>query len=187
MGNPERGDLTVIREATSGYFLWRYAQYSGTDHSSSFIDEFRRKASALWVESDGIVEFHMPSSIYVKKHTGRASSLDAAVQASIEEIRHGLAIFESNGFSTNALELKIQELDSDFACIPDNSFCGGGKSKIIALSKDGDKWKLVLRNRYDVELVFDSTFHWVSTRNLSDQVKTKSKMLPVLIAPNSAK
>ena len=174
-GKKGRGDLLVIHDPQSGHYLWRYSQHAQSGTSSGFLKAFQSKIDALWVEPKGIVEFYIPSSYgFVKVYTEQASSLDSAVQASIDEIQQGLAIFENNGFNRNHLELKIGGLDREFRCEPLNSFCGDQKNQVISVTKDAENWRLLLRNRYDAEVVFDQDFKWISSKQLTLPPATKS-------------
>ncbi len=131
-----------------------------------------------------MLEFHLSGGLHMKKHTSHAGSLDSAVQASMEEIAQKLVMFEKqNEFHPNSLKLKIEELESDFACEPGNSFCPG-TTKIVSIAKEGKSRNLMLRNRYDVEVSFDDQFRWLRTKDSPPNSRPKSNSIPFVVAPN---
>jgi hypothetical protein len=44
--------------------------------------------------------------------------------------------------------------------------CGFDIKRIVSIGRDGDNWRLVIRNRWDQEVILDSQFKFVSTRRL---------------------
>ena len=99
--------------------------------------------------------------------------MDSAEQASIDEIQNGLPVFEHNGFRRPDIEVKFG-LDNEFRCEPLNSACQDHKNQIVSIAKDGENWRLLLRNRYDAEVVLDQDFKWVSTKRLTQPPKDTS-------------
>ena len=174
-GKKGRGDLLVIHEPQSGYYIWRYSQRSQRETSASFLNAFQSKAEALWVEPKGIVRFYILGQYgFVKVYTEKAVSLESAEEAAIDEIQQGLAIFEKNGFNRNHLELKIGGLDREFRCEPHNSVCQDYKIQVLSITKEAENWRLLLRNRYDAEVVFDQDFKWIRSKQLTLPPATKS-------------
>ena len=122
----------------------------------------------------------------VKKWQGRAGSLDAAVSASTNDIRQGLATFEGVGFHRDykfipvfglvrGFDAKLppgyKGIPADFQCEPFNAFCPSYNNRIASIVKQGANWRLVLRNRYDVEVIVDQNFDLVSAQQLTQPRK----------------
>lgn len=171
-GKVEQGDLTVIRDNTSGYYIWLYARRNQRG-TGSFLLELQSGRNVVWLDPDGIVDFQFAATLYVMKQTRKADSLDAAERASIDELQRDFLTFEKDGFKRNSKALQVKGLDRDFACPPMNPKCNDGESKITNISRLGDSWRFLLRNRYEVELIYDADLNWVSTRNLTSSPNLK--------------
>lgn len=172
----ERGDLVVVYEPQSGHFLWRYEPINQAN--DSFLNALNAGMLAVYVAPDDLVEFLMSGALYAKAHRERADNLWAAEGASITEIEHGLADFEKRGFHTDSKEIPLfSAIGMAFACPPPgepgglNSNCGWGAKRIVSVSREADNWRLVLRNRWDQEVILDRDFNFVSTRRLPEPEK----------------
>ena len=173
----ERGDLIVVYDPASGHYLWRYTGVKGPNDDTSFLHDLEAEKLAVYVGSEESVEFHVGSSLWVKAHRERAESLGAAERASIDGIEHGLGSYEDRGFSTDSKAIPLfRAIGMAFACVESprdpgfSALCGWG-AKIVLVRKDGDKWLLVLRNRWDQEVVLDKDFNLISTRRLEKPVQ----------------
>jgi hypothetical protein len=119
----------------------------------------------------------MSNAIFAEAHKGQANSLDGAESAAIAEIERRLPEFEKSGYDTSISSRVpiFQEIGMDFACPPygepgSSQGCGFGVKSIPSVSRVGDNWRLVVRNRWDQEVILDSSFKFVSTRRLSEPV-----------------
>ena len=169
-GKNEFGNLVVVYDPESAHYFWRYESVPQTGDLKSFLQVLQSGIEAVYAGPTGLVDFYMPGQIWVQQHSNRADNLDAALTAAIQEIRHGLPGFENSGYHTDAQEVPIaRAIGMDFACAPirDPEFsaaCGFGAKKFVSISRDGDNWLLVVRNRWDQEVILDSKFNLVSTQ-----------------------
>ena len=69
--------------------------------------------------------------------------------------------------------------------MPSVAKCDEQDTKIIQINWDGENWRIVLLNRYKLELVFDPAFNWKSTLSSAAPNEQKIKMVPIL--PNPVK
>jgi len=173
----ERGDLVVVYEPESGHYLWRYTPVAGPSDTTSFLNALRADRLAVYVTPDEMVEFNAGTSLYIKTHRERADNLRAAERASISELDAGLADFEKRGFHTDSKEVQLSKaIGMEFACALSprepgfSSMCGWG-ARIVSIGREADKWGLVLRNRWDQEVILDKDFDLVSTRRLPEPEK----------------
>lgn len=164
-GKAGRGDLTVIYDSVSGYYMWSFVPHGSIGDSGSLLQSLETRSSTVWIGSDGMVAFWMLSQINFKKWHDRASNLDDAERASMEELQRELRTTESGGGVRH--ELVVGEWDREFSCPPTSPVCQYGNTKIISVSRRSGDWHLRLKNRFEVELVFDKDFKWVSTKNLT--------------------
>jgi hypothetical protein len=64
----------------------------------------------------------------------------------------------------------FKPISPDFVCVP---YGGPGQGPcphgtlIVSISKQDDNWRLVLRNRWDVEVILDPSFNAVSSKQLT--------------------
>ena len=180
-GRSAGGELMVLRDPGTGHFMWTFVQSSQPNESKGLLlREYQAPTHAIWVASEGLIDFSLAGQLHLTKYAQRSGSLDIAERLSLEELKRALLTVEKDRFRRNAVQLLIKEFDRDFSCPPLSAICLDYKSTIESVSKDGDNWRLVLRNRYDVELMFDSKFNWVSTKQLTDSPTPKLKTIPIL-------
>ena len=110
----------------------------------------------------------------MKVHEKRADNLDSAESASIEEIKRDLPALEGSGFHTDYNEINVGEaIAPGFACPspPVSAICDYTPTKVVSISEEDGNWRLVLRNRWDQEVILGPKFNFVSTRRLPDPAK----------------
>lgn len=167
----KRFELTVVRDPGSGYFLWHVI---GVDPGRPETIGVRLKALqgrliAVFAEPDRLLEIYDPSLVRVWR--GRAESMDAAIAKSVEELRRGAGILEGKGSVESAQMTSIRgevkwagsAIFRDFRCAPDSSICPD-KTTIEAVTKSGARWRILLRNRFDLEVVLDEKFDLIDGR-----------------------
>lgn len=171
-GKKERGDLVIVYDSSSGHYFWRYTPLNHPGDATSFLGALESGAETAYATPEALFDFSMPGALYEKEHRERADSLDAAVRASIAEIERGLALFEGAGYHTDGKALPvITALGPEFACPPLSQMCNNGANRIVSISRRGDNWRLVLRNRFDQEVILDPRFDLVSTRRLTEPAR----------------
>ena len=176
-GKNEPGDLTVIYDPTNGHYFWRFLRAQHPGDTTSFSSALESGIVAVYASPAGLLDFGVGGAVFAEAHNGRADSLDGAESAAIAEIGRRLPEFEKNGYDTSAKSgvPVALAIGMDFACPPvgDPQFsqmCGFGAKSIPSVSRVGDSWRLVVRNRWDQEVILDSNFKFVSTKRLSEPV-----------------
>jgi hypothetical protein len=166
-GKKERGDLTVIYDPQTGHYLWRYSALRSSADNSSFIGDIKASKEAIYTDSAGLVDFVFPQALFVKLYTSMANSLDAAEGLGISEIQRGLASFEG-GYHWDYKAIDVRKaITQDFRCLPMHANCQDQLNTIVSIGKQGSNWRLVLRNRWDQEIILDSNFSLLSTQRLT--------------------
>jgi hypothetical protein len=173
-GGRERGVLIVVFDPDSSHYFWRYNESYGASAGGSFLDELERGREAVYVNEKAITDFYAPSALYVQAHSEKAVSLGAAERLSIEQFGRLIPVIERGGSYVEDKEIKLWGiLGIDFSCPPygDPQFsptCGFGAKKISSITKEGEQWRVVLRNRWDQLLVLDAAFKIVSSQRLPE-------------------
>jgi hypothetical protein len=168
----ERGDLTVVYDPQNRFYLWRYMNLL-PPYIVSHIYGLRDSDGDIYADAAGLVGFFAyPTVLEVKVSTLRADSFDAAARASAGEAQRELSVLQPGYFERGTGEhLKAVDVDSalagGFRCLQYmDSTCRYQPTTIPSVEKQGTSWRLVLRNRWDQEIILDSKFNFVSTQRL---------------------
>jgi hypothetical protein len=173
-GKKERGDLVVVYDPPTGHYFWRYTPLNGPTDTNSFLAQLESGAERAYAAPAALFDFAMYGVLYEKEHPEKADSLEAAERASIAEIERELPVFEGAGYHTDAKSLPVlNAIDPDFFCapLPRSAICQSNGNHIVSISREGDNWRFVFRNRFDVEVILDPKFNFVSTRRLTEPPK----------------
>lgn len=185
-GKKERGELLVVYDPQGGHHFWRYNALRSANDTETAVKEYKSRSSGIYVTQGSLVEF---SAGHVAEYKATSSSLTNAEDASIDEIRRTfpaarytrdlmiipyidappLVGFEKSPFRTKRLA-GFTPVPSGFLCDPRSRLVQGHcpyPTLVVSISKQGDNWRLVLRNRWDVELILDSNFNAVSSKQLT--------------------
>jgi hypothetical protein len=73
----------------------------------------------------------------------------------------------------------FKPIPSEFHCEPLHQECQDYNNTIASISKQGSKWRLVLRNRFDEEVIIDQNFNVVSVTQLTSPKKDGPRMPPL--------
>jgi hypothetical protein len=177
-GMKERGDLTVVYDPQGGHYFWRYRPFNSPSDTYSYLDALKSGGETVYAQPTGLINFSLLSWLFIEEHKNSANSLDAAERASIAEIERGLPVFEMSRYYTNPHQVSLEAVGREFSCAPYgspefNGMCQDHLNKIVSISQQGNNWRLVLRNRWDEEVVLDSKFNLVSTRRLTQPPEPK--------------
>jgi hypothetical protein len=187
-GKKERRELTVVYEPTSGYYLWNISNRNPNrpEDVGVRLKMMKEQETVQFVDPTGLIQFAFGDGLVVKKWQGRAGSIDAAVSAAANDIRQGLTTFEGIGFHRDykfipvfgpliGFDAKLppgyKPIPREFYCEAFNAFCPSDNNRIASISKQGTNWRLVLRNRFDVEVILDQNFDLVSAQRLTEPGK----------------
>jgi hypothetical protein len=180
----QRSELTVLYDPKTGYYLWNVTNPNpnNPDDIGVRLKIMKAQGAVEFVDTAGLIQFEFGDGLFVKAWRGRADSLDVAVSASTSEIRQGIATFEGVGFHRDykfvpifgpmiGFDAKIppgyKPISREFRCEAFNAFCPSDKNTIASISKQGSNWRLLLRNRFDVEVILDQNFDLVSAQQLT--------------------
>jgi len=184
-GKKQRCELTVVYDPKTGHYLWHNAEpYTNMPDDTGFrLKMIKAQRVVAFADPAGLIDFGFGDGLFVKAWRGHADSLDAAVSASTNEIQQGLATFEGVGFQRDyqlvpvfgpvmgfnaKIPPGVQPFPPGFTCIPNRSaFCPTDNNTIASVSKQGTNWRLVLRNRFDLEVIIVQNFDLVSLQQLT--------------------
>ena len=179
-GRNERGDLLFVYDPQTGHYLWRYNPFHTSGETLSFLSGFNSGGEAVYADPAALVDFLM-TQFYVTAHTNQADSLDAAERAAIDEIQKGLPIFEKRGYHTDQKSVPIfGAIGRQFRCPPVSPVCND-LDQIVSINRPANNWRLVLRNRFDVEVILDEKFNLVSARRLTEPPESESKEMELRV------
>ena len=157
----------MVHDPQTGIYFWRYGAFSSPADVGAYINALKTGGAAVYVSPSGLYVFEFPGGLWLRIYNSRADNLDAAENASINEIRQGLTTFEG-GFHRDYKAIDISKaIPPDFGCLPWHANCQLHLNAIVSIDKQANNWRLVLRNRWDQEVILDPSFKLVSTKQLT--------------------
>jgi hypothetical protein len=176
-GRKERRDLSVVYDPQNGHYLWRLASFPAPVETGRFMDGMKSNKEVIYADADGLLDVLFRSDLWVKVYKSRADSLDAAERGALAEIQQGLASIERyqprRGPAPPTWPWDYKPVDlgraitSDFRCLPMHANCKDELDTVVSIGKQGGNWRIVLRNRWDQEVILDSKFDLVRTQRLA--------------------
>lgn len=162
----ERGDLLVVYDPQTLYYIWRYTPIESATASNSaiFLDAIKAGGEAFYAGANGLWNFSFGGGLGVQVGRQRLANLDAAERAAIDEVRRGPFNDWGYGERVKNVEL-VKALGRDFFIAPLSPVYHA--QRIMSISQQDGNWKLVLRSRWDAEVILDSNFDLVSTKQLT--------------------
>jgi hypothetical protein len=189
-GKKERFELTVVYDPHAGHYLWHHFPPE-PDDTGMYLMAMKAQRDVPFADQTALVDFGFASLPFVKAWQGQADSLDAAVSASLNEIQQGLAAFEGSGYHMDyklvpvagqvvGFDSKVppgfKPIPSEFRCEPLQPVCQDYKNTIASISKQGSNWRVVLRNRWDEEVILDQNFNLVSVKQLTQPKESPARL-----------
>jgi hypothetical protein len=177
-GKKDRRSLSIVYDPQSRRYLWQLSTSPVPVVKGDFTDLSKTQKEVFYADSTGVFAFLVSSDLWVKAYTLQADSLDAAESASINQVQQGIAALEA-GYqprtcpSMPAWPWDYKPIDlaktitAEFSCHPLRVNCEDSLNTIVSVGKQGDSWRLVLRNRWDAEIILDRNFNLVSTQQLT--------------------
>ena len=182
-GKKERCELTVVYDPKTGHYLWHHLEPDNPSDTGVYLRGIKEHSALAYADPAGLVDVIFAGAPFVRAWQGHADSLDAAVSASLNEIQQGLATFEGDyhsqlgyklvpvfgrviGFDSK-LPSGYKPLSHEFSCLPSHANCQDYLSSIASIGKQGSNWRIVLRNRWDEEVILDQNFDIVSMKQLT--------------------
>lgn len=178
-GKKERRHLSVAFDPQSGHYMWNFAAFPGPADADRFVSDIKSHKEIVYADAEGLFDFVFRSDLWVKVFRLRASNLDDAAQLAVAKIQQGLASIESGyqprtGPSLPKWPWDYRPVDLEkaipagFNCSQMRADCKDDRISIVSIAKQGGNWRLVLRNRWDQEIILDSDFKFVSTERLPE-------------------
>jgi hypothetical protein len=172
-GKTEHGNLLVVYDPENGHYLWRNDILNYPGDTTSAFAEPDPGPQTIYAGSDELMTFAMLGDLSITEHPERAANLDDAERASIGDIERLALANNLYRFVAKAVPL-YPAVGREFACVPFERAledptavtCRFTAKSIVSVSHEGENWRLVVRNRWDQEIILDSKFNLVSTQRL---------------------
>jgi len=194
-GKKERIETTVLYDPQTGHYLWHLmAPVHNVDDTGRYIQAIKSQKSLAFADTSGLMDFIYPSGLFAKAWRGSADSLDDAVSATLTEIQQGVPAHEASlwhmdykflpvfGLVRNVdaqLPAGYEPIDGGaFMCSPLQQFCPPGTTVIASITKQGRNYRLLIRNRFDVEVILDHNLDLVSAKQLTQPPATQGLERP---------
>jgi hypothetical protein len=155
----------VVYDPQNGYYFARYAPPNAPgDDTDYVIKALRSQMATVYADATGLYAFEFPNTIWLRVATSRADSIEAAERAYIHEMEQGGPNYLGSG---NFRPLNLgKAITWDFHCAPLHEVCQDHLNSIASIGRQGSNWRLVLRNRWDQEIILGSNFDLISTQRL---------------------
>ena len=179
-------EFIVLYDGQTGTYLSMLLARRPNRHSSDTINQWLQTfGAAVIVDGASITQFELRGGLFGRKSRARALSLDSAIVAASNQMRTDLAAGENvGGFGRDLIYIPVfgilegvntktplgyKKIDRSFSCEPrGSSGCQVGvNSKIVSISATAGGYRLLLRDRYDVEVVVDKNLDLVSSKQLT--------------------
>jgi hypothetical protein len=181
-GKKSRNETTVGYNPKTGHYFWQVSTSNsiGVDDTNIYVAGLQAGVVGAFDDASGLAEFGF--GMYGKIWQGTAPNLDTAVNQSLAEIRQGVPDAEGRGFHSDFTMIPVfgrvrgfdvtvpvgfKPIGRDFTCDPRPSFCPDIGNKIVSIARQGKNYRLLLRNRYDVEVIVDQNLNIVSVTQLT--------------------
>jgi hypothetical protein len=177
-GKKDRRNLSIVYDPQSRHYLWHLSTSPVPVVKGTFLDLTNSQREVLYADSAGLFAFLFSAELWVKVYTLQADSLDAAKSASIAQLQQGLAALEAGyqprtGPSMPAWPWDYKPINlgkalpAEFSCSSLRANCQGSLNTIASVGKQGNNWRLVLRNRWEEEVILDQNFNLISEKQLT--------------------
>lgn len=194
-GKKQVRELTVIFHPGTGFYVWHCTPPSSdrSRHPRLRLGVAKAQRAVVFVDTTRAIDFILGDGLFAKVWQRRAASLDAAVSSSIAEVHQAIPIAEGIGFGRDyqlvpmfgtvgtfaaTMPLGHTPISRDFLCDPDQAFCPNDKSRIVSITKPGGQYRLLLRNRFDVEVLVGENLELISARQLTQPDAPKPRPFP---------
>lgn len=175
-GKDERRDLSVIFDPLNKHYFWSLAPYPAPA-TGVFVSANASQKEAIYADPSGLVDFRFNGNLWIKLWPSQADSLNAAETASMNEIKARLPDL-AQGYKPrtgpalqwpwDGTEVDLNRIiGPDFHCAPLHSICQPVPSTIESITSQNGQLMIVLRSRWDEEVVVDRNFTLVSARQLT--------------------
>ena len=171
-GEQMNGELILAHAALSNQFSWILQNTRDSETTFDSAKWFATHA-AVFVATDKILLFRrvQPTDIWIHERRGlTAWNLEEAQRKATKDIRSHLAEIEKGGLARGLGGVTTaqigRQIPFDLYLHPGNAQSNPGIISIITAAREGRGWKLIVRARWDQEIILDESFGFVSTRRL---------------------
>jgi hypothetical protein len=163
-GKTERGNMVVVYDPENGHYLWHTAIANYPGDTNSLDAALNSRAEVIYAAPAGLLNFSMPGNLFVQEHLDRADNLDAAERASIDDIERRALVNKLYEFDVKEVPVG-RAIPREFSCVYESGQgCMFMAKSIVSVSRQGENWRIVVRNRWDQEIILDSKFNLISTQ-----------------------
>lgn len=172
-GHVDRGTLVVLHDPETRHYLWMYTPEARSGDTASLITALESEKCAVYAAPAELVSFCISGQLFFQEHTALADSLAGAEAQALDRMKRELPQLPGKAFPNAMHEVSIaREIGSTFFCgqFGDPGFTGLCRdTKILSVTRDGNSWRLVLRNHWDQEVKLGSKFDLISTRRIAER------------------
>ena len=169
----------MVWDPATKYYVWHLYPALDPSDTSDITGPAALAGIAIFVDHSGLYLFAMPGGMLavVVRHE-KAESLDSARSNAIGEIRAGLPRFEKNGYDPGSIQVAVgAAIGRSWACPPADEpggldpLCHFSPKSVPLVERDGERWKIVVRNRWDEEITLGPNFQLIGVRALPNRVE----------------
>ena len=147
-----------------------------------------------FADSGGLTEFRISGGLSAKTWRSSATSLTGAIAATIAEIQRfparaagprrdykGIPVTAPLGSKSHPLlagfsieptiPANFKPIPKTFWCAEVVSFCPTNDNSIVSVTKQGNNYRLIVRARFDAEVIVDQNLDVVSAQQLTQPAK----------------
>ena len=195
LGKRDVGELTVVFDSLTGYYLWAITTLRAErrEERGFLVNRIKARHLVTFADSGGLTEFSISGGLSAKTWRTKATSLTGAIAASIAEIQRSPARAEHRGdyipipitlppgfkpspiFAGVYIDFRIpanfKPIPKTFWCAEFVSFCPYNDHSIVSITKQGNNYRLIVRARFDAEVIVDQNLDLVSAQQLTQPAK----------------
>jgi hypothetical protein len=166
-GGHERGQLTTVFDKENGHYFWRITIPFSQDEEASVLSSLGAGVSAVYASPESLVYFN---GFWVQEHREKAFNLSNAEDAAVDAIRRNLVGLAAKAYDTGLKQIEFHDgaVNDGFSCpeLATSAICRT-VTRFISINKTENKWRLVMRNRWDMEVILDTNFDVIGSRQLT--------------------
>ena len=170
-GRNHHGELIIGHDANSG-FAWWILHNDYNSRLGESVEWFAAHSATAILDDRAVVFWDVnPGSLFASEvRSLTAASPDEAQQKVMDEIRQHAGELEGHGQWRRSHFIDIQlppEVPLDFWVRPGESFLRSPPAtRITSAVREGKTWKLLVKDRWTMEVILDDSYKFVSFRRL---------------------
>ena len=152
------------------FYFWRFNPVDSASDLRTALDSYAAGLDAMYISPAGMVEFSFPGDLLSVTRTKRAEGLTLAEAGAIDEILGTLS--SSAPYSPGHQVVDVaNQIGARWACPQADeevyySNCPFRPKEFVSINNVDNQWRIVVRNRWDQQIVLDSDFKFVSTNRV---------------------